>query len=162
MLGAEHGSHSPSLGVPYSWCPINARVSPTGSSLGKKGASVLTVLDLPPWPENQGDKPRLGHRLPRLLPAKNADYHLLPPGGYRGHCRHLAAPWAEAALPSQPQNSLIRRPSPPDGGVLSQSQHFPQPQFPNLTMGTFSTLCPSQSPREALQAGCIRLNEMRT
>lgn len=48
MLGAERGSHSPSLGVPYSWCPINASVSPTGSSLARKGPlSSLSLTFLP-------------------------------------------------------------------------------------------------------------------
>lgn len=68
----------------------------------------------------------------RHPPARSTDDHLPPPAGCRGHCCHLAAPWAGAAQRHQ-ESGLAWRIAPENqASPLSQSQYLPDSQCPDV------------------------------
>lgn len=128
----------PLTGVPYSWCLVNASVSlQQVAPWARQGPlSLLSLTFLPGQRTNRDDEPRLGHR-PPPSPTSTSQPCRLSSAAPWWVRRALSPPGCPVGqrLPSQPGNSQARRPRPPQGLVLIESQHSPQSQFPNLDSG---------------------------
>lgn len=120
-LGTERSCHSPSLGAPSSWRPINACV-------------CVSLPQVAP-PARKGPL----SSLPLAILLGREPTKMMGPGQDTGPCqattrRSSAAPWwvrgtVVTLLPSCLGTSRVHRPGPPRCVVPTQSQHFPEPQF---------------------------------